>query len=274
MQTTSQLRKWLAAGIILIFIGTTFIPSSGQTIEKSSLSTSRSHWLYVGGTGPGNFSAIQDAINASSDGDTVFVYAGTYYERLRVFKSIILRGQTVNTTIVDGQDAGTVVLINANVTISGFTIQHSGLIYGSEAGISTKSQPDMMYVMTVTGNLIRDNNIGVIIQDSSHHNIYGNTFMNNEKGIALYRSQDCIITHNNFINNTVHGFFRYFFFLQKRPRNNWVGNYWDDWHSMLPKPIKGTKEWLLFVLRPGAVYTIPFKWVNFDWHPATEPYGS
>ena len=34
--------------------------------------------LYVGGTGSGNYSCINDAINNTSNGDTVFVYNGTY----------------------------------------------------------------------------------------------------------------------------------------------------------------------------------------------------
>ncbi len=258
--------KILVVGIILLFVGTGIIPATAQNTERT-VSGSKGTWLYVGGNGPGNYTLIQDAINASSDGDTVFVYAGTYYEHLQIFRSIFLQGQAMNRTIIDGQDTGTVVLINANVTISGFTIQHCGWIYGYESGIQTKSQPDMSYVITVTGNCIQYNNVGISIRDSERHSIMGNTFRNNEKGIALFLSQNCIIQNNNFINNTIHGFFQYFFFLQKHPRNNWDGNYWDDWHSMLPKPIKGTKELILFVIRPGAVYTIPFKWVNFDWCP-------
>ena len=34
--------------------------------------------LYVGGSGPGNYSEIQDAIDNASDGDTVYIYEGTY----------------------------------------------------------------------------------------------------------------------------------------------------------------------------------------------------
>ena len=47
-------------------------------------SSSRGNWLYVGGSGPGNYTRIQDAINASSDGDTVFVLNRIYYE---IYKS-------------------------------------------------------------------------------------------------------------------------------------------------------------------------------------------
>jgi len=66
----SLVHKGLAVGIILLFIGTCIIPSTAQDTEKPSQSTSRGNWLYVGGSGPGNYTKIQDAINDSFDGDT------------------------------------------------------------------------------------------------------------------------------------------------------------------------------------------------------------
>ncbi len=56
-------RKGLAVGIILLFVGTCIIPAIAQDIEKPSLLTSSGNWLYVGGSGLGNFSTIQSAIN-------------------------------------------------------------------------------------------------------------------------------------------------------------------------------------------------------------------
>ena len=122
-------RKCLAVGIILLFVGTCIIPAIAQDIEKSSSPTSRGNWLYVGGSGPGNYTRIQDAINASSDGDTVFVYNGTYYENVVVDKSINLIGEDKNITIIDGNGSRDVILLtrfSEGVTINGFTIQNSG----------------------------------------------------------------------------------------------------------------------------------------------------
>jgi hypothetical protein len=70
-------RKCVAMGIIFLFVGTC-IPAVEQDTEEQSLLTSSGSWLYVGGSGPGNYTRIQDAVDNASDGDTVFVFDGTY----------------------------------------------------------------------------------------------------------------------------------------------------------------------------------------------------
>ncbi len=83
----------------------------------------RANIVYVGGGGPQNHTTIQDGINASNDGDTVFVYSGIYNERVIVNKTINLIGEDKDTTIIDGVGGITVVSIVVNwVNISGFTI--------------------------------------------------------------------------------------------------------------------------------------------------------
>ena len=81
--------KWLAVGIILLFISLAYAPAVAQTTEKP-LSTARGNWLYVGGSGPGNYTTIQSAINDANPGDTVFVYndSSPYSEAVEVNRSI------------------------------------------------------------------------------------------------------------------------------------------------------------------------------------------
>jgi len=119
--------KWLAIGIILLFVGTCTIPASAQNTEKSQ-STSRGNWLYVGGSGPGNYTRIQDAINASSDGDTVFVYddSSPYLENILIDKSISVVGEDCNSTVILGNSSTDILTINRErVLLSGFTIEIS-----------------------------------------------------------------------------------------------------------------------------------------------------
>ncbi|UCF08128.1 MAG: right-handed parallel beta-helix repeat-containing protein, partial [Thermoplasmata archaeon] len=90
--------------------------------------TVRTTTLYVNTTGDnGGYTSIQDAINASHDGDTVFVYNGTYYENVVVNKTINLMGEDKDLTVIDGGDIGDVIRVVADwVNISGFTVTGSG----------------------------------------------------------------------------------------------------------------------------------------------------
>ena len=86
--------------------------------------------------GTGNFSTIQEGIDASTDSDTVLVYPGTYYENLNIdAKNITLSSlemitgnpQYIASTIIDGQRQGSCIIlqyIDIDVTIRGFTIQN------------------------------------------------------------------------------------------------------------------------------------------------------
>ena len=61
---------------ILFFIFLINITSftSGHIEEKYSIITTFDTTFYVGGNGPNNYTKIQEAINDSLDGDTIYVY--------------------------------------------------------------------------------------------------------------------------------------------------------------------------------------------------------
>ena len=64
---------------------------------------------------PGDYSTIQEAINASVDGDSITVAPGTYYENINFYgKNIKVVGEDQATTIIDGanDDVEPVGLIN------------------------------------------------------------------------------------------------------------------------------------------------------------------
>jgi len=179
----------------LIFsIFTVFFPI-GKCEETSG------NTLYVGGTGTGNYSKIQDAIDVSNEGDTIYVYSGIYYEFVVwVDKSIDLVGENRDTTIIDGT-GGDVVHIGADwVNITGFTIQN-----GSDRGIDIYSLNN-----TIAGNTIKSNGCGININlgwafysnITGYSTISGNIIThNNEDGICLRDVSNVIITENNITNN-------------------------------------------------------------------------
>ena len=76
------MKKLLAVTIMILFISVSVIPSTGTAdVKQITMPTAKGDTLYVGGNGTGNYTSIQDAIDNASDGDTVYVYNGTYIER-------------------------------------------------------------------------------------------------------------------------------------------------------------------------------------------------
>ena len=192
-------RKYLAVGIILLFVGAGIIQSTAQKIEKPSLPTSSGQWWYVGGSGPGNYSKIQDAIDNASNGDTVFVYddSAPYYENVAINVSIHLIGENRSTTIIEGWNNAVSILANG-VTVSGFQINNAGDGW-NVCGFYVTSQ----------GNNISNNNIvnnlrmnGIYLDGASYNTIYGNLIENNNyHGIRIEVSSHNTIVNNRIVNN-------------------------------------------------------------------------
>ncbi|UCF49088.1 MAG: right-handed parallel beta-helix repeat-containing protein [Thermoplasmatales archaeon] len=193
-------------GILIILIGISFTPlNQGMNIGEAYHPISTSNTLYVGGSGEGNYTKIQDAIDNASDGDTVYVYKGTYYENVLIDKSINLIGEASDTTVIDGNGVGDVVTILVNwVNLSGFTINHSGVKYN--AGIKVKSSNN-----TICDNIISNNDDAIDIWSCSGFNlIINNAIISNNYGISSYSDigNDTIIGNNISLNNIgidIHG---------------------------------------------------------------------
>ena len=133
--------------IAIMVIVSIYVPTISS--DETGLGTF-SITLYVGGTGPGNYTTIQSAVNDASNGDTVFVYNGTYYETLAIGKSIDLVGEDKYTTILDGDFVyEDVIHINCGfVNISSLTITNSGM-----NGISFLGENNLHF----TNNIIKNN---------------------------------------------------------------------------------------------------------------------
>ena len=107
-----MIKKILLIGLVLLFLGTYIAPSVAiDNVKKSPNPIGSEKTLYVGGSGPGNYTKIQEAIDNSSDGDTVFVFIGTYFENIRIDRDINLIGENKETTIIDAKGVDTAVEI-------------------------------------------------------------------------------------------------------------------------------------------------------------------
>jgi parallel beta-helix repeat protein len=223
-------RKIIGILICMLLVGT-ILPVSGTLIIDNTTSFNKSgNTLYVGGSGVGNYSKIQDAINDSVDGDTVFVYddSSPYYENVVVNKSIFLIGEDKDTTIIDGNNVRDVIEVSADsVEISGFTIQNSSHKPGNiGAGIKINSDDcviinniflhnfhmgaEIRYADNcyISKNSFSYNHRGIRITDSYQVTVENNTIQNNSYGgIEVYRNRDVINILNNIIINNSEGLY-------------------------------------------------------------------
>lgn len=148
-------------GIAFIVLFIVLLSSSGclKNIEENSKDNNthshESKTLYVANTPDADYHNIQDAIDAASNGTTIIVNNGTYYETLTITYSINLIGAGTNTTFIDyakiiSNTQITGILINAdNCTIQGFTLtKRSGT--ANVIGITISTSHNNISHMTIS----------------------------------------------------------------------------------------------------------------------------
>jgi len=222
-----MLRKCLAIAVILLFIGMSVVPSTAiqELKEKSSPISFDGNTLYVGGTGPNNYTTIQSAIDDAVDGDMVFVYddSSPYIENLLIEKKINLVGEDKYTTIIDGDTIEDVIYVNSShVTIDSFTIKNGGthnhgitIIENNNFNTisnniicnnSNAIQVDGSSFLKIDNNLIFSNDGGIHLWWGSNNNqVINNTIYDNVRGIMTTFSNGNVITHNIVNNNRFYG---------------------------------------------------------------------
>ncbi len=235
-------KKLIGILICMLLVATTVSVSGNVDMERTTIRLSSGNTLYVGGSGPGNYSTIQEAINDSSDGDTVFVYdySSPYNESVSISKSLTIQGENKHTTIIDrGHDTGKGFYIEAdNVTIIGFTIQNTGsgvyiggpgktasyntisenIILNTGGGISAyygdpfKSEFLDYGYNTISNNIISNTTfVGISVTKGRNNTIIGNTVsqthgIDGQYGIGIGASGAYNnISHNHIFDNDIFG---------------------------------------------------------------------
>lgn len=139
---------------------------------------------------------IQQLIDNASMGDTIRIPSGTYHENIVIDKSITLIGENKNTTIIDGDEKGSAITINAdNVKINGFTIKNGSGVPLGLAGIFFNSDYN-----EITNNIVSDNADGLHLNNSDYNIVKDNIFMNNIFGLVLSESHGNNVS-DNYIQN-------------------------------------------------------------------------
>ncbi len=158
---------------------------------------------YVDDSGGADFTTIQAAVNAATDGDTIIVRDGTYPENVVVGKSLTIQSENGRdaTTVQAGSSVGFTITAS-HVTIHGFTITGTSMgIFSSGTG-------------SVTNSTITDNNFsgfgasgaGMRILHVNSSTITGNICNSNQYGIMIEGAQ-CTVDNNICSDNSQYGIF-------------------------------------------------------------------
>ncbi|RLF43634.1 MAG: hypothetical protein DRN17_05985, partial [Thermoplasmata archaeon] len=120
--------------VLLIMPATSYQTSMADNfrIEEKDGVASDGNTLYVGGSGPNNYTKIQDAIDDADDGDKIFVYSGVYTETVTVSESIVLAGEDKYSTVIYGNET-VLKIVCDGVTIQSFSIKCGGSNYNDSS---------------------------------------------------------------------------------------------------------------------------------------------
>jgi parallel beta-helix repeat protein len=211
--------------------------------------------IIVDKSGGGDYTKIQSAINNATSGDTISVWAGVYYENLKINKSITLKGNGTDETFINGSRSGDVVLITSDwVNVTEVTISYSGNSswwLSDDAGIQISSAFNVyiyhvncsfnlygIYLNFSSFNTIKDCEIsnneaaGIYSTFSLQNTVKNNVIDNNRyDGITLESSDSFKILNNNVTNNGDDGIELNWFSGDTIIRNNSVinNNYYGIW---------------------------------------------
>jgi len=193
------MKKIVVIGLIIILIFTNFsITSAFKAINYDNKFSK--NILYVGGSGAGNYSSIQEAIDNASNGDTVFVFNGTYYENVLINRSITLTGYDKVTTIINGTKGYYCISIESqDVIINNFTIKNSRTLGGVRRGIRIIKNSDnaKIFDCIFTGNCWD----GIFVQNTEYVTIEKCEFLDNLNGISQWDANYSTIHNCDFVND-------------------------------------------------------------------------
>jgi len=129
---------------------------------------------------PDDYKTIQEAIDKSSDGGTVYVRSGTYREWIIINKPLRIEGESKENTTINGYgvpDCGRIVqILSSDVSLYNLNITHPD--EDPHFGITIGSEMSSRLIGNIT--------------------ISGNSIYNCDEGIFVWRASDINITCNEF----------------------------------------------------------------------------
>ena len=163
---------------------------------------------------PADFSTIQEAIDAATDGDEILVYSGTYYEHINLNKTLTLSG--IGLPVINAGGGNGINITDDECLVQEFFIRSAYIssdVFATGINISSSNNTiinntffDNYYCVYVNsyGNSIMDNIFDdneYVIHLASHSNVIAGNFMSyNEEGISLAQAHNNTICNNTLTN--------------------------------------------------------------------------
>lgn len=205
--------------LIIIFNGCLVSANSSNYLLKNNQSLNNYVTFYIddnadsGWYDETHFKTIMQGIENASNGDTVFVYNGIYYERIIIDKSINLVGEDKYNTFIDGTyitDDGSFfglsiirITHTSYVLVTGFTIQNVlQQTLSVDAGIYIYQTS---HYINISNNIIKNiHEVGIFFEGSKHI-ISDNLIMDSGTGFSsisvdYFPDVNSIITRNTIKN--------------------------------------------------------------------------
>lgn len=216
------MKKMIAIGILVVLVLSSLpIAACNDDLDLLLSINSKGDTFYVGGSGPGNYTKIQEAINESNDCDTIYVFSGTYTENIKLDKRLCLIGEDKETTVIDGNEEGcTILLSSENAVIKNFTIIGGGFDTDNftnffRAGIRVTGSNN-----SICNNIFRENRLGISGVRVTNLTIKDNIFMEDGIGFTSYENDGRPLLKiqyflHNIENNSVNGKPLYYFSNEK-----------------------------------------------------------
>lgn len=261
--------------------------------------------IYVDDDGTADYTSIQAAIDAATDGDTIFVYSGEYCESLRIDKSLHIIGEDKDKTIINKTGSALVTITHENVHFEGFSLIDADDVWLDDAAVilvySDNNQIENNILITdlyngiklhpgTKENLIIHNSIkagyaGIRLKWSRNNHISNNHLFGYSIGINMEYSFNNNIQsnhfestgmgvflidchNNNFLQNNFIDLGDDVYIHPHLSFNEWNNNYWKDYTGKLPFYVV-TQRYIPFTDIPLVFW---FDMLRIDWDPASEPF--
>jgi parallel beta-helix repeat protein len=181
-------------------------------------------------TVPDDYSTINAALESAIDGDTIIVKSGTYTEHLVIDKAVTLKGAGSDSTTINGDNSGTVLVIkHDSVEVSGFTITYDETPNSPKSLWMWSTRLAGIHLLNVkncnihdnkildcggaiwlygsqqnriTNNYVNRNDYGIRVENSNNNTIQANTAIGNWAGISLFSSIQNNLGSNSMSGNT------------------------------------------------------------------------